>query len=195
MPLTWAGWYNKDNIIFPVKSLYNKAMSRPVTPELKRFLAKVGPRPKEKTTCWLWNASIGNRGYGWFGKQGGGQENAHRASYRLFVGPAPKGKHVLHKCDVKRCVNPLHLRIGTNLDNMHDRDKKGRGKTPGHPDHPQTKLSYAKAAEIRRRRKAGESATALAAEFKVHYSTIYDVLRGEMWSVTSKLSKRMKKAK
>lgn len=66
----------------------------------------------------------------------------HRVAWSLFKGPIPEDLHVLHKCDVRNCVNPYHLFLGTNLDNIHDRIAKGRsrnqniGKTlckNGHP--------------------------------------------------------------
>lgn len=52
---------------------------------------------------------------------------AHRLSYQAFVAPIPKGRCVLHSCDVARCVNPKHLWVGTNKDNTQDMIKKGRG--------------------------------------------------------------------
>lgn len=64
-------------------------------------------------------------GYGtiWDGKKHTG---AHRVSWRLHNGPIPKGKFVLHKCDVPACVNPAHLYLGTPLDNMLDKIARGR---------------------------------------------------------------------
>jgi len=53
----------------------------------------------------------------------------HRVAYELYVGNITKGLHVLHKCDIRSCVNPEHLFIGTNIDNINDCIKKGRWRT------------------------------------------------------------------
>lgn len=79
--------------------------------------------------CWIWTGSRLTSGYGqsvridaserWkLGKPV--QEGAHRVSYKLFKGSIPKGKLVRHTCDVKLCVNPEHLLVGTQVDNMAD---------------------------------------------------------------------------
>lgn len=86
-----------------------------------RFMSKV-----EKTdTCWNWKASCHKIGYGDF-RVGKNMRRAHRVSYTLFVGEIPDNKKVLHKCDNRRCVNPDHLFLGTQKDNMIDMIKKGR---------------------------------------------------------------------
>ncbi len=54
------------------------------------------------------------------------RERAHCASYRMFVGPIPKGSHVLHSCDVRNCVNPAHLSIGDAKENMRQARVRGR---------------------------------------------------------------------
>ena len=51
---------------------------------------------------------------------------AHQAAWMFSYGPIPKGQCVLHRCDVRSCVNPLHLFLGTKTDNNKDRDLKGR---------------------------------------------------------------------
>lgn len=82
--------------------------------------------PIPECGCWLWTASSAKSGYGDF--RLGRHYLAHRASYEGFVGPIPQGMHVLHKCDVRLCVNPSHLFVGTNKENIDDSVKKGRRK-------------------------------------------------------------------
>ena len=82
-------------------------------------------------TCWLWTASVNNRGYGQFntaklGKKG--MSYAHRVSYQLSVGPIPEGLVLDHLCRVIICVNPDHLEIVTQRENSL-RGLNGRMKT------------------------------------------------------------------
>jgi hypothetical protein len=89
---------------------------------IARFWAKV-----EKTDgCWLWRAQIAC-GYGRFRSDQGNMQ-AHRFAWIITNGPIPDGLWVLHKCDVKICVNPEHLFLGTHEDNMADMVQKGRQK-------------------------------------------------------------------
>lgn len=67
-------------------------------------------------------------GYGAFGPKGTGQVGAHRYSWFLANGPIPTGMYVLHTCDDRACVNPAHLFIGTQRDNIRDMIAKGRAR-------------------------------------------------------------------
>jgi hypothetical protein len=95
---------------------------------IKSFEAKY--QINEATGCWDWTASFARGGYGQFFtsvKDGRGWYRAHRFSYIAHKGDIPDGAVVMHSCDNPRCVNPDHLMVGTQADNMRDRDAKNRG--------------------------------------------------------------------
>jgi hypothetical protein len=75
--------------------------------------------------CWLWKRSKNKKGYGMSGLKGK-FIYAHRLSYLTFIGEISNNLFVLHNCDNPSCVNPKHLFLGTNQDNMKDRNNKNR---------------------------------------------------------------------
>lgn len=91
----------------------------------ERFWGKV----QKTETCWLWTGGKRSKGYGAFVYARDGepvQGRAHVYSYELHKGRVPKGVFVLHTCDTPACVNPDHLFLGNNQDNVDDMIAKGR---------------------------------------------------------------------
>lgn len=88
-----------------------------------RFWNKVDK--ETESGCWEWVGSTRN-GYGCI-RPIGVTKYSHRVSWELHNGPIPDGLWVLHKCDNRKCVNPDHLFLGTNQDNVNDKMSKGRG--------------------------------------------------------------------
>ncbi len=104
------------------------AMARRQPDPLVRFWTKV-----EKTdTCWVWKGSRHKQGYGYFviGSRVDGSRKialAHRWIWEQINGPIPDGLNLLHTCDNPPCVNYVeHLYLGTQSDNMRDREARGR---------------------------------------------------------------------
>jgi hypothetical protein len=80
------------------------------------------------TECWEWEGARTSDGYGWV-KVDGHQTRAHRVGYQMFHGTVDPALVVCHSCDNRLCVNPAHLWLGTRLQNMHDKARKGRLRT------------------------------------------------------------------
>lgn len=149
----------------------------------------------EPDECWEWRRARKD-GYGWLWVGDGQCDRAHRVAWLLTNGEIPADlPHVLHHCDNPPCCNPEHLFVGTNADNVADMCAKARqaaGDRSGARLHPErlargeangaAKLTWAQAAEIRTRRRAGgETGRALAAEFGVSPMIVSKIARGILW--------------
>jgi hypothetical protein len=145
-----------------------------------RFWTKVEVRGEDE--CWPWIAGMRNSdNYGCV-RYEDRVEAAHRVAWRLSRGPIPDGLQVLHSCDNPRCVNPKHLFLGTNNDNVQDKVRKGRSYRACGEQSGTHKLTNDAVREIRRKYAQGEAThKQLAREFGVVEGTIGFVLREETW--------------
>lgn len=90
---------------------------------MNRFYEKM--EHADLTDCLVWTGAKSPTGYGRFLYEGANRL-AHRVAWLLRNGDIPQGKRVLHKCDVRCCVNPDHLYIGTQKENYADMESRGR---------------------------------------------------------------------
>lgn len=139
--------------------------------------------PEPNSGCWLWLGCVGPTGYGTVFRGPGkkpNSERSHRWSWRIHHGPVPAGLHVLHKCDVRSCVNPDHLFLGTHTDNMHDMRRKGRLVNRRGEAHGCAKLT---AAQVEAIRSSSGTNTAIAKTFGVGRTTISEIRLGKTWQL------------
>lgn len=142
----------------------------------ERFYEKVS----QGGECWEWIAGKNASGYGIMGFSGK-CVLAHRVSFEMHKGAIPDGLCVLHSCDNPSCVNPAHLSLGTQAENIRQRDERGRtGRTMGvlGEQHYGSKLTESAVRDIR---SSSLSRYELADKYGVSHVTIGKVIRGESW--------------
>lgn len=117
---------------------------KPLPPKLRgslRWFWGCVDRSSGDNGCWPWLRGRHTFGYGEFTLNEKSSAPAHRIAWELINGPIPDGLFVLHSCDNPPCVNPKHLFLGTQMDNMQDMIQKGRAKKRHGRLHPCTKLT------------------------------------------------------
>jgi hypothetical protein len=113
--------FEGQNAVFCSMACYSK--KRPCSPERERFWSKVDI--KGLFDCWEWKGRKDIGGYGFFTFRSK-EQKAHRVVWILTYGEIPEGMQINHKCDNRGCVNPAHLYIGTQKDNVADMYSRGR---------------------------------------------------------------------
>jgi hypothetical protein len=162
--------------------------------DYSRFMKKVEITP----TCWLWLGGKDHKGYGKFsigssrnedGSRRNSMVSAHRFSYEFSYGAIPDdgtyhGVCVLHKCDMPSCVNPDHLFLGTNAENVRDMDAKNRRVTVAKrgSDHANSILNESQVREIVRLHRVEKvTQLQLSKDFGVCHATINHIFMGRLW--------------
>lgn len=129
--------------------------------------------------CWYWTSDMNQSGYGRIFVNGIATL-AHRFSYSINVDDIHVGLQVLHKCDNRLCVNPYHLFLGTNDDNMKDKVKKGRSQKG--EKHPRCKVTTEAVIQIRKMFEDGIRVSHITrSNFGLSRSGIQSILEKKTW--------------
>lgn len=130
--------------------------------------------------CWEWQTGKDKDGYGvfWIDDK---SIRAHRFSYKFHYGEIPDDKCVCHHCDNPSCVNPAHLFVGTNIDNIIDKQKKNRCYRPLGEKAVHAKLTDKNVYTIRILCNDGISRKRLSVLFGICKSQIEFIVRGKAW--------------
>ena len=159
-----------------------------------RFFEKILPEPM--SGCWLWDGQPNAQGYGRASIGGRRTVLAHRLSYEIHVGPIGPGVCVLHRCDVRICVNPRDLFRGDRGINARDMAAKGRQAVQRNPSlrpicppeklrrgerHPNSRLTAETIRAIRQRFAAGEKKSPLARAYGILISHLTSIVTGALW--------------
>lgn len=136
---------------------------------------------KRKSGCIEWTGYVEPTGYGTMRFQGK-RLKAHRAAWIAEFGKIPDGMQVLHKCDNRICMNPDHLFIGSQRDNMLDMIAKGRKVVHSGESHWGAKLTEKDVLYIRERVSNGAKQSELADEFGMRLQSINDIVRRKIWA-------------
>lgn len=156
---------------------------------------------RRASDCWIWPGRSDNYGYGRIQYQPGGHASsyylAHRVSWVIHNGVIPPGFLVCHTCDCPGCVNPNHLFLGSNLENIADARAKGRmpdpvrfqlgffRRRPGAKIgsmHPSAKLTVNNVQVIKELLQGGSPVRDIARQFSVSTTTIYNIRSGRKWA-------------
>lgn len=146
---------------------------------MQRFWKKVRISD-DVEACWLWAGSTTTRGYGsyWHNRK---SRLAHRVSYEIHKGPIPPGLNVLHACDNPLCVNPQHLSVGDQVQNMGECSDRGRIGNQRGERNSSAKLTDQQVAVILAAPNHRGVTSALARQFGVTPAAVSLIRRGKNW--------------
>lgn len=142
------------------------------------FRSSFWSKVDQRGACWLWKGTMTQKGYGSFFARLNERTywRAHRYCWALLKGPIPSGMQICHSCDNRWCVNPEHLYVGTNQDNVNDRNQRGRTALGERARH--AKLTEPQVIEIKLSDKPD---ALLARQYEVDQSAITKIRNGDNW--------------
>ncbi len=189
----WTRWTRHADPFWKDHLQIVKSVGRTVEERLWSRVDKDGPQqPHMESNCWLYGGTPSSiYGHFWFD---GKQYLAHRISWELANGEEmPKELQACHRCDVPRCVRPDHIFPGTPLQNMQDKDAKGRGNyTAWRQERPELQprgerintavLSADDVRDIRTKFQEGKTTIELAEQYPVSRTNIYRIISRKTWA-------------
>lgn len=141
--------------------------------------------PEPNSGCLLWTGAVDHSGHGvitiWNDEGTKAVTTSpHRVAWQLHRGPIPEGMCICHKCDVPSCINPDHLWLGSNDDNMADmvRKKRANGFKPG-SKHRRSKLTEENIRDIRT---SNASGVTLAQRYGISTANVSLIRSRKAWS-------------
>ncbi len=140
---------------------------------------------EDENGCWIWQGAQNKSGYGSVNIGGGKTAQAHRLAFKLWCGELPDEFFVCHHCDQPLCVNPNHLFLGTNQDNIDDKMYKGRAYTGVHKGvlNAMSKLTNEQVKWIKYLcLKKGESQANVARLYEINKQTVNDIVNNKKWT-------------
>ena len=132
--------------------------------------------PEPNSGCWLWSGDVNGGGYARV--EPFRHRNGQREAWRAAFGD-PGDAHVLHRCDMRCCLNPDHLFLGSNADNVADKVAKSRQARSQGEQHPAAVLTDAQVMEIYH---DARPLSAIAAALGVTKATVNDIRSGKHWA-------------
>lgn len=169
---TWAHWVRVRFCSRKCVGAAKTASAASVRPDIRSAFDK---HVEHSPACWEWTGLKDKDGYGIF-PYAKKQWRAHRLALILNGTEVPDGMMACHHCDNPGCVNPSHLYVGSDADNI--RDKVARGRAPAGEQGYQAKLTNSDVGAIRR---STERVVVLAARYSVSHSTISMIRSRKTW--------------
>lgn len=141
---------------------------------MKRDLGIILSYTTKKGECLEWTRCFNTDGYPRAVIDGNANGKVHRVVWEIHNNSSAKGFVIRHSCDNPRCINPAHLSIGSNTDNMKDRDLRER--------HGASKLTHDQVREIRKLWDTGQYyGWELSSVYKINTRTLYSLIKGNHW--------------